>query len=100
MNFNVDGFNERNNYIHNSNDRNNIMKNGPSKFDNSFAKMRVDEHRNDVVTANRDEVIISKEARGNKDNFIIRTKNMNNANSVNNLDNPVSRALNRNLFKK
>lgn len=100
MNYNTDGFNERTNYIHNSNDMNRLKKNGPSNFDNSFAQMRVEERRNLVETTNNDEVIIEKEVRGNKENFIIRNNNMNRVNSKPIVNNPVSAALNRNMFKR
>ena len=46
MNFRTDGFNERTNYIHNSNNLNKLRKNGPSNIDSSFAKMRTEERRN------------------------------------------------------
>lgn len=100
MNFNTDGFNERSNYIHNSNDMNKINKNGPSNFDSSFAKMRIEEHKNDVITTNNDKVVLAEEVRGKKENFIVRTSNMRNINNIPNSNNPVSQALNRNLFKK
>jgi len=99
MNFNTDGFNERTNYIHNSNDMNRL-KNNPNKFDNSFAKMRTDERRNLVTTTNQDQVLVTEEARGNKDNFLIRNNNMNRVNAKPNMNNPVSNALNRNMFKR
>ena len=98
MKFN-DGFNERMNYIHNSNDLNRV-KNNPNNFDNSFAKMRTDERRNLVTTTNQDQVIVTEEVRGNKDNFLIRNNNMNRMNSKPNMNNPVSDALNRNMFKR
>lgn len=99
MNFNTDGFNERTNYIHNQNDLNRL-KNNPNNFDNSFAKMRTEERKNSVETTNHDVVIVSEDVRGNKDNFIIRNNNMNRVNSKPNPNNPVSDALNRNLFKR
>lgn len=98
MKFN-DGFNERMNYIHNSNDMNRL-KNNPNKFDNSFAKMRTDERRNLVTTTNQDQVLVTEEARGNKDNFLIRNNNMNRVNAKPNMNNPVIDALNRNMFKR
>lgn len=98
MKFN-DGFNERMNYIHNSNDMNRL-KNNPNKFDNSFAKMRTDERRNLVTTTNQDQVLVTEEVRGNKDNFLIRNNNMNRVNAKPNMNNPVSNALNRNMFKR
>ena len=98
MKFN-DGFNERMNYIHNSNDMNRL-KNNPNKFDNSFAKMRTDERRNLVTTTNQDQVLVTEEVRGNKDNFLIRNNNMNRVNAKPNMNNPVIDALNRNMFKR
>ena len=96
MNFNTDGFNERTNYIHNSNN----IRNNPNSFDNSFAKMRAAERRDLVTTVNQDEKIVVEEARGDKDNFLIRNNNMNRINTKSNLNNPVSNALNRNMFKR
>ena len=98
MNFNTDGFNERTNYIRNSNDINRLNKNGPSNFDNSFAKMRVEENKNLVKTVNTDSTILKEEARGNIDNFVLRQNNMRNANKTINNNNPVSDALNKNRF--
>ena len=100
MRFNNDGFNQRSNYINNSNDQNNLVKNGPSNFDNSFAKMRTEERRNIVQTTNQDKVEILEEARGNKDNFLLRNNNMRQANQKPTMNNPVSNALNRNMFKR
>ena len=100
MNFNTDGFNERSNYIHNSNDMNRLRKNGPSNFDNSFAQMRTDERRNLVETTNQDKVFVSEEVRGNKDNFLLRNNNMNRVNTKPTMDNPVRNALDRNMFKR
>lgn len=99
MNYNTDGFNERTNYIHNQNDLNKL-KNNPNNFDNSFAKMRAEERKNLVETINHDTNQAIEEVRGNKDNFIIRNNNMRNANQSPTSDNPVFRALNRNMFKK
>ena len=99
MNFSGDGFNERTNYIHNSNDENRV-KNNPSNFDNSFAQMRTEERRGLVETTNQDEVIVIEEAKGNKENFLIRNNNMNRVNTKPNMNNPVSNALNRNMFKR
>lgn len=99
MRFNNDGFNERTTYIRNSNDMNRL-KNNPNHFDNSFAQMRSEERRNMVETTNREEVIVPEETRGNKDNFLIRNNNMNRVNTKPNINNPVSNALNRNMFKR
>lgn len=100
MNYNTDGFNERTNYIHNSNDMNRLKKEGPSNFDNSFAQMRVDERKNLVETTNQDKVIVTEEVRGNQDNFVLRNNNMRNVNVKPTANNPVSNALNRNMFKR
>ena len=100
MAFNIDGFNERTNYIHNSNDMNKLKNNGPSNFNNSFAKMRTDERRNLVQTTNQDKVFVNEEIRGNKENFLLRNNNMNRVNKKPTMNNPVSNALNRNMFKK
>lgn len=100
MRFNNDGFNERTTYIRNSNDLNKLRKNGINHLDNSFAQMRTEERRNLVETTNQDQVIVTEEARGNKDNFLIRNNNMNKVNSKPNMDNPVSNVLNRNMFRR
>lgn len=99
MRFNTDGFNERTNYINNSNGLNKV-KNNPNNFDNSFAKMRTDERRDLVTTTNQDQALVTKEVRGNKDNFLVRNNNMNRVNAKPNTNNPVSNALNRNMFKR
>ncbi|MBR6690611.1 MAG: hypothetical protein IKL65_04710 [Bacilli bacterium] len=100
MNFNTDGFNERTNYIHNSNDMNRLKKNGPSNFDNSFAQMRAEERKNLVETTNQDTIIVTEEVRGNKDKFLLRNNNINQANSKPTMNNPVRNALDRNMFKR
>ena len=99
MNYNTDGFNNRSIYIHNSNDKNRL--NGmSSSYDNSLAKMRIDENKPNIETINHDKVIVYQETRGNKDNFILRNKIMSNANSRINSNNPVADAMSRNMFKK
>jgi len=100
MKFNNDGFNERTTYIRNSNDLNRLRKNGINHIDNSFAQMRSEERRNLVETTNQDKVIVTEEVRGNKDNFLLRNNNMNRLNTKPNANNPVSNALNRNMFKR
>jgi len=100
MNYSGDGFNNRSNYIHNSNDVNRLNKMGPSNIDNSFAKMKVRENTPDIQTTNTDKTILKEDARGNKDNFILRNNNMMNANTKVNPNNPVSNAMNKNMFKK
>jgi len=100
MKFNIDGFNERTNYIHNSNDLNRIKSNGPSNIDNSFAKMRAEERKNLVETTNQDQILVTEEVRGNKENFLLRNNSMRQANIKPTTNNPVSNALNRNMFKR
>ena len=77
-----DGFNERTNYIHNSLDKNRINRMGPSNIDSSFAQMNVNAHKNDVETTNRDKVEIVQEVQGNRENFILRNKNIMNAQNM------------------
>ena len=86
MNYNTDGFNDRSIYIHNNVDKNKAK----TTFDNSFAKMRSEERKPDIITANHDRVIECESAKGNKENFVV----MNNAlrNIQNNMKN--------NMFKK
>ncbi len=96
-NYSTDGFNERSIYIHNSNDRNKLNN---VTFDNSFAKMRTEERRNEIQTTNNDASIVIEETRGNKDNFVVRNSIMNNSNVKVNPNNPIQNALNRNMFKK
>lgn len=100
MNFNTDGFNERSNYIHNANDMNRLKKMGPSNVDSSFAQMRVDENKPQIETVNNDKTILKEEVKGKKENFILRNNNMMNANTRVNPNNPVSNAINKNMFKK
>lgn len=96
MNYNTDGFNERMNYIQNSNN----IRNKRNNFDNSFSKMRSEERRNLVQTTSNDKVFVTKDVRGNKENFILRNNAMNNVNPKVTTNNAVSNALNRNMFKK
>lgn len=58
MNYNTDGFNERTNFIHNSNDLNKSKVN-PKRFDTSFAEMKVRENKSDVKTYNSDKNLFS-----------------------------------------
>lgn len=94
MNYNTDGFNERSIYIHNSLDRNKHHSN----FDNSFAQMRALEHKNDVTTVNSDKSFNYIEAKGERENFVLRNNNMRNSLSKPS-DSSISRALNRTMFK-
>jgi len=99
MNYNTDGFNDRSVYIHNSNDMNRLSKTGPSNIDSSVVQMRVNENKPDIKTVETDQTILTEEARGNKDNFVLRNNNMMNANTRVNSNNPVNNAMNRNKFK-
>ena len=95
MGFNIDGFNERNNYIRNSNN----VRQQPHHFDNSFAKMRSEERRNMVETTNNEQTIYVNQTQGKRDNFIVKNMALNNFNHQD-TNNPVRDALNRNMFKK
>lgn len=100
MNFNTDGFNERMNYINNSNDMNRINRMGPSNSDSSFAQMKINENKPNVETIDTDKVIVCEEAKGNKENFVLRNYNMNNVNRRVNPNNPVNNAMRNNNFKR
>lgn len=50
--YNTDGFNERNNYIHNELDKNKKIK----SYDNSFVKMRINENKPDIKTSSNNNV--------------------------------------------
>lgn len=100
MNFNTDGFNDRSIYIHNSNDRNRLAKNGPSNIDNSFAQMRVEERKNMVETTNDDVKFFKEEVKGNRENFILMNNNMRNINTRGNQNNPLRNVMDRNRFKR
>lgn len=97
MNYNTDGFNERNIYIHNSNDKNKVSN---VNFNNSFAKMRSEEHKSDIKTVNKDKIEYISETKGTIDNFVLRNNNMRNVNRMPNQNNPVYNALNKNMFRK
>ena len=77
-----DGFNERNNYIRNSVDKNRVDRMGPSNVDSSFAQMNVNSHKNDVETVDTDKVQVTPEVQGNKENFVLRNMNMLNARNI------------------
>lgn len=101
MNFNTDGFNERTNFIHNSNDKNRLSSmNSGNTLDSSFAKMKIDENKPNIQTASADVVVFKEEVRGAKENFVLRNRNIMNANTTSASNNPVSNAMNRNMFKK
>ena len=100
MNFNTDGFNERTNYIHNSNDVNRVKLNEASNIDSSFAKMKMDERKANIQTVVTDKTFIKEDVSGSKDDFIIRNNNMMNANRKINSNNPVRNAMNKNAFRK
>ena len=96
MAFKIDGFNERMNYIKNSNN----IREKKSNFDNSFAKMRSEERKNIVTTSNLDNSSNYYQVKGNKENFVIRNNALNNVNHKNLERDPVREALNKNIFKK
>ena len=100
MNFNTDGFNERTNFINNANDRNRLNKMGPSNIDSSVAKMKINENKPNIQTVNTDKTILKEEARGNRENFLLRNNSMMNVNRKVNPNNPVRDALNKNKFNK
>jgi len=101
MNYNTDGFNERNIYIHNSNDKSRINNNINSRNnDSSIVQMRINENKPEVKTVNLDKTINLEETRGNRENFVVRNSRLLNSNVRVNPNNPVARALNNNLFKK
>ena len=100
MNYNTDGFNDRTIYIHNSNDKNRLHTSGPSNVDSSFAQMKVSENKPDINTVDTDKKIEVEEVKGSRENFVLRNHNMMNVNSRVNPNNPVSNAMNRNMFKK
>ena len=77
-----DGFNERNNYIRNSVDKNKVNSMGPTNLDSSFAQMNVNAHKNDVETVDTDKVEVVPEVQGNKENFVLRNMNMLNARNI------------------
>lgn len=56
MNYNTDGFNERTNYIHNSNDLNKSQKNSRN-IDTSISKMKILENRTIIKTHNSEDLI-------------------------------------------
>lgn len=96
-NYSTDGFNERSNFIHNSNDKKRLS-NMNSNYDNSLVGMRIKENMPDVKTSSSDNVTINNYDK--MDKTILNNAKMNNLNKPN-LDNPVSRALNNrfNNFK-
>ena len=100
MNFNTDGFNERTNFINNANDKNKLSRIGPLNSDSSFAKMKVNENKPDIQTVNTEKIILKEEAKGNRENFLLRNNNMMNVNRKVNPNNPVRDALNKNKFNK
>ena len=101
--YNVDGFNERTNYIKNANDKRILNTNSKLginvNHDNSFAQMKVNENKPDIKTVNRDESEYIEEPHGDKENFVLQNYNLNHVNAQNK-PNPLNDALNRNRFKK
>ena len=53
MNYNTDGFNERTNFIHNSNDLNKAKKNH-IQLNTSFTEMKIKENSSNVKTHSND----------------------------------------------
>ena len=100
MNFNTDGFNERTNFINNANDKNRLNKMGPSNSDSSFAKMKINENKPDIQTVNTDKTILKEEARGNRENFLLRNNGMMNVNRKVNPNNQVRNAMYKNKFNR
>ena len=95
MNFNTDGFNERTNFINNANDRHRLNSMGPSNSDSSVAKMKIMENKPDIQTVNTDKTVLKEEAKGNRENFLLRNNSMMNINRKVNPNNPVRNALNK-----
>lgn len=100
MNYNTDGFNERHNYICNANDQNRLNKMGPSNLDSSVVKMKIDENKPTIETVNNDKKILKEEARGVRENFVLRNYNILNANRKPLENKTISNALSRNPFSK
>ena len=92
MNYNTDGFNERTVYIHNSNDKNRL--NDDAIHDSSFAKMKIDENKPDMQTANS-EKIYKEDVKISTNNHNV-LKNFNILNPNRNINNRVNDALNKN----
>lgn len=81
----IDGFNERNFYIRKSNDINRLKSKGPSKFDNSLAKMN-SERRGLVTTADSSAIIKPiEDTKGIRENFVVQNSHLNDLNRKNNL---------------
>ena len=97
--YNIDGFNERNNYIHNSNDRNRLNRSNIIKHDSSFAEMKVKENGATVETSHHEQSNYINEAQGNQENFVLRNYNISHFNQKQ-ASNSLSSALQRNRFKK
>ena len=93
--YNSDGFNERTIYIKNSVDKRTNLK----KVDSSFVKMRVEENKPDVKTVEHNNIVNPEEARGSKDNFVVRNYKINSVNREPE-SNSVSEAINRARLKK
>lgn len=100
MNFNTDGFNERTNFIHNSNDKSRLNKMSSNKQDSSFVKMKISKNQTNLEIVNKDIQISKHEISGTRESFVLRNNNMRNANTKQSSNNPISNAINRNMFKK
>ena len=95
----MDGFNERTNYIHNANDKNRLNNQRTITHDSSFAQMKVKENSANVKTFENVHSDYVEEAKGAKENFVLRNYNLNNFNKHSE-NNPVKSAMDRNRFKK
>ena len=96
-----DGFENRRAFINKSREMNNLKKNGPSNFDNSFAKRRSEERRGLVQTTDSSmNVKPLEEVRGTRDNFVVQNSHVNNFNRPTNQNSRVIDALNNNRFKR
>ena len=92
--YNVDGFNERTIYIKNSVDKRKRLK----KVDSSVVEMRVVQNKPDIKTVERNNIVNPEEARGSKENFVIRNYKINSINKKPE-SSLVSEAINRTRLK-
>ena len=97
--YNADGFNERNIYIHNSNDKNRLNRSKTVEHDSSFAEMKVKENAAPVETYKEEQSNYIGAVKGEQDNFVLQNFNRAHVNQKP-VSNPVSSALERNRFKK
>ena len=76
MNYNTDGFNERNIYIHNANDANRLASRKPVNYDNSLSTFKINENKPDIKTS-EGKVLNTSKSVSEKD-FLLRNININN----------------------